>query len=144
VLFLSCRVLCCCGVVLVVSRGVLFLLYVCVCDLFIFTPVPPTGIVCRCEPPGIHTLPPTGIHTLFPTGIVRRCEQKVLLPPEGDGPSPPTQVFTPHTPPVLYLAGASPPAFTDGVYTKETRAHTHKELIREWLWEPKGSSLEYI
>jgi len=28
--------------------------------------------------------------------------------------------------------------------TKGTRAHTHRELIREWLWEPKGSSLEYI
>ena len=27
--------------------------------------------------------------------------------------------------------------------TKGSRAHTHKEL-REWLWEPKGSSLEYI
>jgi len=28
--------------------------------------------------------------------------------------------------------------------TKETRTHTHRELIRKWLWEPKGSSLEYI
>jgi len=28
--------------------------------------------------------------------------------------------------------------------TKGTRAHTHRELIREWLWEPKESSLEYI
>jgi len=28
--------------------------------------------------------------------------------------------------------------------TKGTRAHTHRELIRTWLWEPKGSSLEYI
>ena len=28
--------------------------------------------------------------------------------------------------------------------TKGTRAHMHKELIREWFWEPKGSSLEYI
>jgi len=27
---------------------------------------------------------------------------------------------------------------------KGTRAHTHRELIREWLWELKGSSLEYI
>jgi len=34
--------------------------------------------------------------------------------------------------------------FTDGSYTKGTRAHTHRELIREWLGEPKGSSLEYI
>ena len=34
---------------------------------------------------------------------------------------------------------------TQTVYnTKATRAHTHRELIREWLWEPKGSSLEYI
>jgi len=24
--------------------------------------------------------------------------------------------------------------------TKGTRAHTHRELIRKWLWEPKGSS----
>jgi len=31
--------------------------------------------------------------------------------------------------------------FTDGYILKE---HTHRELIREWLWEPKGSSLEYI
>jgi len=28
--------------------------------------------------------------------------------------------------------------------TKGTRAHTHRELIRKWLWEPKGSSLEYV
>jgi len=28
--------------------------------------------------------------------------------------------------------------------TKGTRAQTHRELIRKWLWEPKGSSLEYI
>ena len=34
--------------------------------------------------------------------------------------------------------------FSDGLYTKGTRAHTHRELIREWLWEPKGCSLEYI
>jgi len=33
---------------------------------------------------------------------------------------------------------------TDGLYTKGTRAHTHREPIQEWLWEPKGSSLEYI
>jgi len=34
--------------------------------------------------------------------------------------------------------------FTDGSYTKGARAHTHRELIREWLWETKGSSLGYI
>ena len=34
--------------------------------------------------------------------------------------------------------------FTDGSYTKGTQAHTHRELIRQWLWEPKGNSLEYI
>jgi len=28
--------------------------------------------------------------------------------------------------------------------TKGTRAHTHRELIQKWLWEPKGGSLEYI
>ena len=34
--------------------------------------------------------------------------------------------------------------YTVTVYnTKGTRAHTHRELIRKWLWEPKGSSLEY-
>jgi len=33
---------------------------------------------------------------------------------------------------------------TDCLHTKGTRAHMHRELIREWLWEPKGSSLEYI
>ena len=27
---------------------------------------------------------------------------------------------------------------------REREAHTHRELIREWLWKPKGSSLEYI
>jgi len=32
----------------------------------------------------------------------------------------------------------------DGLYTKGTRAHTHRELVREWLWEPKGSFLECI
>jgi len=31
-----------------------------------------------------------------------------------------------------------------GYNTKGTPAHTHRELIREWLWEPKGISLEYI
>jgi len=30
--------------------------------------------------------------------------------------------------------------FTDGLYTKGTRAHTHRKLIRKWLWEPKGSN----
>jgi len=34
--------------------------------------------------------------------------------------------------------------YTDGLCTKGTRALTHRELIRDWLWEPKGSSLEYI
>ena len=35
--------------------------------------------------------------------------------------------------------------FTDGLYNTEgTRAHTHRELVREWLWGPTGSSLEYI
>jgi len=34
--------------------------------------------------------------------------------------------------------------YTDGLYTKGTRAHTHRVLIREWLGEPKGRSLEYI
>jgi len=34
--------------------------------------------------------------------------------------------------------------FTDDLYTKGTRAHMPRELIREWLWEPKGSSFEYI
>jgi len=35
--------------------------------------------------------------------------------------------------------------YTQTVYnTKGTRAHTHRELIRKWLWELKGSSLEYI
>jgi len=32
----------------------------------------------------------------------------------------------------------------DGLHTKGTPACTHRELIREWLWEPKGSSLEHI
>jgi len=36
------------------------------------------------------------------------------------------------------------PSLTDGSYAKKTRAHTHKELIREWIWEPTGSSLNYI
>ena len=30
------------------------------------------------------------------------------------------------------------------IYTKSTRAHTHRELIREWRWEPTRSSLGYI
>ena len=33
---------------------------------------------------------------------------------------------------------------TYGLYTKGTRARTHRELIREWLREPKESSLEHI
>jgi len=41
-------------------------------------------------------------------------------------------------------AGAPRAQPTDEEYTKSTRAHTHRELIREWLWEPKGSSLGYI
>ena len=34
--------------------------------------------------------------------------------------------------------------FTDGVYSKGTRAHTHRELSREWLWGAEGRSLEYV
>ena len=34
--------------------------------------------------------------------------------------------------------------FIDGSYTKGTRAHTRREPIREWLWEPKRSSFESI
>jgi len=34
--------------------------------------------------------------------------------------------------------------YTDVLYTKGTRAHTHIELIQEWLWDPKEGSLEYI
>ena len=34
--------------------------------------------------------------------------------------------------------------FIDGLYTKGTRAHAHRELLREWLWESNGSSLEYL
>jgi len=34
--------------------------------------------------------------------------------------------------------------FTDSSYTKGTRAEKHRELIREWLWEPKVGSFEYI
>jgi len=38
----------------------------------------------------------------------------------------------------------SVPLSSQTVYnTKGTRAHTHRELIRKWLWEPKGSSLEH-
>jgi len=40
----------------------------------------------------------------------------------------------------LYIS----PMYTDALYTKGTRAHTHRELIREWLWKLKGRSLEYI
>ena len=29
--------------------------------------------------------------------------------------------------------------YTDGLCTKGTRAQTHRELIREWLCEPKGT-----
>ena len=28
--------------------------------------------------------------------------------------------------------------YIDGYNTKGARAHTHRELIREWLWEPNG------
>ena len=34
--------------------------------------------------------------------------------------------------------------FTNGLYTKGTRAHTQRELIREWLIEPTGGSLDDI
>ena len=33
--------------------------------------------------------------------------------------------------------------FTDGLYTKGARAHTHRELIREWLWYSHGEWLWY-
>ena len=36
--------------------------------------------------------------------------------------------LTPHD---IEIGGCSP--FTDGLYTKGTLAHTHRELIREWL-----------
>jgi len=32
--------------------------------------------------------------------------------------------------------------YTDGEITERTRAHTHRELIREWLQEPEGTSLD--
>ena len=35
--------------------------------------------------------------------------------------------------PGLWQARGVKPTFTDGSYTKGTRAHTHRELIREWL-----------
>ena len=41
---------------------------------------------------------------------------------------------------ILFTANSSQTVYN----TKGTRAHTHRELIRTWLWEPKGSSLEYI
>jgi len=40
--------------------------------------------------------------------------------------------------------GALPPKTPEESVTQTVhiqRAHTHSELIREWLWEPKGSSL---
>jgi len=40
----------------------------------------------------------------------------------------------------LCMASTAHKALTDGLYTKGTRAHTHRALIREWLWEPKGGS----
>jgi len=30
------------------------------------------------------------------------------------------------------------------IVQRGTRAHTRRELIRAWLWEPKGISLEYL
>jgi len=30
------------------------------------------------------------------------------------------------------------------IYKEHTSTHTHRELIREWLWEPNRSSLGYI
>ena len=37
-----------------------------------------------------------------------------------------------------------PYLYTDDLYTKGTRAHTHRELIREWLWETTDNSRGYI
>jgi len=57
-------------------------------------------------------------------------------------------VFTPlytTIPDVLHSFEPHLTPYSQTVYnTKGTRAHTHRKLIREWLWEPKGSSLEYI
>jgi len=47
VLFLSCRVLCCCGVVLVVSCVVLYLLYACI---FSYLPIHPVNPLFCSEP----------------------------------------------------------------------------------------------
>jgi len=52
VLFLSCRVSCCCGVVLVVSCVVLFLLCLCVCGLFLFDILP--SLTSSHSHPSIH------------------------------------------------------------------------------------------
>ena len=43
-----------------------------------------------------------------------------------------------------YVNLCSTPRLTDGSYTGDTSTHTHRKLIREWLGEPKGSSLECI
>jgi len=55
VLFLSCRVLCCCGVVLVVSCVVLFLWCVCVCGLFLFLH-PPVCLFTFTGPVGVSLI----------------------------------------------------------------------------------------
>jgi len=43
---------------------------------------------------------------------------------------------------IFHLSVIRKSCYTDGLYTKGARAHTHRELIREWLWQPKGSSLK--
>ena len=97
----------------------------------VFTP----SVFTSCPPPGtvVSQVHPTGILTGPSTGIVpRRCTSPVFtygLYTKGDTST--------------HAEGSD--SYSQTVYNTEgTRAHTHRELIRKWLWEPKGSSLEYI
>ena len=147
-----------CGVVLVVSCVVccvvLFLLCVCVCDLFLFLHTTGSLFFARsfgyvsCQPPALNatSLFTDGLYTkgtrahtqreliwgeLVERGRIRSSPIHTCFASHSTGPfldarSPGCAVCQPQPPNSTFL-------FTDGLYTKGTRAHTHRELIREWL-----------
>jgi len=79
--------------------------------------------------------------TCYPTHTPNSLSQQTYSdtlpphPPPVSCPGNPAWLVSIVHPPVFRPSGN---VFTHGLYTKGTRAHEHRKLIRERLWEPKG------
>ena len=77
------------------------------------------------------------------SGMLRAAVATVTLADLGFGVNPASREQVPWV--VATLVRSLYKKLSQTVYnTKGTRAHTHRKVIRKWLWEPKGSSLKYI